>query len=222
MLKESDITLLESCFLFSSASKEEIISFTESDFCTVSLFSKGETVFGGENTVKRLGILLSGKATALCKDCSKSSLKVFSSGELFGAASVFCSDCKEPFSKIEALSSCRVLFITKTGVEKLIYSKPERAVEYIRFLSGRVEFLNRRISTFTAKETLSRVAEYFLNTSDENGVCKNVNFSALAKSLDISRASLYRAKGELINLKTIETEGKNVILLDREALKNIP
>ena len=39
---------------------------------------------------------------------------------------------------------------------------------------------------------------YILDTADENLVCKNINFSALAKTLDISRASLYRAKNELL------------------------
>ncbi len=216
----AETEMLRNCFLFSKDSDDEILEFLKSDFCSVSSFSKGETVFGSSADDKKLGILLSGKVSALCTDCSKSSLKTFSAGELFGAASVFSPDSAEPFSHIHATSSCKVLFITKEGVETLLYKKPEKAIEYIRFLSGRVGFLNRRISTFTSKEALSRVKEYFLSSADQNGVCKKVNFSALAKSLDISRASLYRAKGELIESKAISAVGRDIVILDREALKN--
>lgn len=219
-MTKTETELLLNCFLFSKDSESEILKFLESGFCEITSFSKGETVFGNPSDNQRLGILLSGKASALCTDCSKSSLKAFSAGELFGAASIFSPDNSEPFSHIRATSACKVLFITKDGVEKLLYEKPEKAILYIRFLSGRVGFLNKRISTFTSKEALSRVKEHFLSSADQNGVCKNVNFSALAKSLDISRASLYRAKTELIESKVISAKGRDVVILDREALKN--
>ena len=127
-MTKTETELLLNCFLFSKDSESEILKFLESGFCEISSFSKGETVFGNPSDNQRLGILLSGKASALCTDCSKSSLKAFSAGELFGAASIFSPDNSEPFSHIRATSACKVLFITKDGVEKLLYEKPEKAI----------------------------------------------------------------------------------------------
>ncbi|MBO7218290.1 MAG: Crp/Fnr family transcriptional regulator [Clostridia bacterium] len=219
-MTKSELALLQKCFLFEDDGENAILEFLKNDFCIIKTFSKGETIFGNDSSKEQLGIILSGKAAALCADSKNSSLKTFTSGELFGAASVFSPDSAKPFSLIRAASSAEVLFITKEGVEKLLFQKPEKAIRYIEFLSDRVSFLNRRIKTFTEKEALSRVAKFFLNAADQNGVCKKVNFSALAKSLDISRASLYRAKAELINLNAISADGRDIVILDREALKN--
>ena len=184
-------------------------------------FFKGENILLGGKEDKRLGLLLSGKASALCAGGGQGSLKTFSAGEIFGAAEVFSKANDQPFSKMKAVTNCRVLFVTRKGVERLIFERPERALEYIAFLSDRVAFLNRRISTFTAREAVSRVAKFLLENAEKGSVCRNINFSALAKTLDISRASLYRAKSELIKIKAIATDKKDIIILDRQALKNI-
>lgn len=221
MLTCSDKLIMKNCFLFSGESDDSLQDFCSSKLCELATFSKGDTLFGEAKSDKNLGLLLDGRATALCSDDGKSSLKSFSAGELFGAASVFCDLKKRPFSKITARSACKVLYISREGVEKLIYEKPERAVEYIRFLSGRVEFLNRRISTFTSKEATERVARFVLDNADTDGVCRAVNSSALAKSLDISRASLYRARSELVNSGVVTIDGRNITVIDRDALENI-
>ena len=221
MLNGEELALVRSCFLFTDVTEAQLNDFfKDTSFCIQS-FSKGETVFTAGKEEKKLGLLLSGKARALCAESEKGSIKTFFAGDLFGAAGVFCKNGNEPFSKIKAVSSCRILFVTRRGVEKLLLLKPERALDYICFLSERVAFLNRRISTFTGGEAVARVARYLLDTADENLVCKNINFSALAKSLDISRASLYRAKTELTEIKAISADKKNLIILDPDALKNI-
>jgi len=221
MLSTEELKLIKSSFLFADCKESELNEFFKNGECSVCFFKKGESIILGGKEEKRLGILLSGKASATCNEGGKGALKVFLKGELFGAASVFCRTGIEPFSKMKALSNCRVFFITKSGIERLLSRNPERALSYISFLSDRVAFLNRRISTFTSREAVSRVAKHIIDNADENSVCKNVNFSALAKSLDISRASLYRAKSELIELNAIAVENKDVIILDRKALKNI-
>ncbi len=219
MFSEADRAILSQFFLFSGMTDSELSSFCKGEFCKTVCFKKGESLL--ESDENRLGILLSGKATALPTEEGKGALKTFFPGELFGAASVFCDGNCPPLSHIVAKTACRVLFISRQGVESLFLAEPNRAIEYIRFLSGRVEFLNRRISTFTSKETAVRVARYILKTADSDGICRKINFSALAKSLGISRASLYRAKNELVNLKAISVNGRDITVLDTDALNNI-
>ncbi len=219
VFSEADKLILSEIFLFKGMNEEDILEFAASNHTSLHTFKKGEILAPNED--KRLGILLSGKAVALPFEEGNGAIKTFLSGELFGAASCFCEECSSPLSNIVAKTACRVLFISREAVEELFRQNPESALEYIRFLSGRVEFLNRRISTFTSKETLIRVTRYLLKTADEKGVSKNINFSALAKSLGISRASLYRAKAELVNSGAVSVDGKSITLLDPDALKNI-
>ena len=219
MLNTEEIKIIKSTFLFSQITDDEFKGFVDGNDCFIRSFSKGENIFIGGDGEKSLGILLLGKATALCSD--KGSLKVFSSGDVFGVADVFNNTSGAPYSIMKATSNCRVFFVTKNGVEKLILANPETAIKYISFLSDRVAFLIRRISTFTAKEAISRMAKYLLDNCDENYVCKSLNFSALAKNLDIGRASLYRVKNELVKLKAIAVENKDIIITDSDALKNI-
>ena len=221
MLNTEELATVRSSFLFSGISDKEFGEFLEGGDCYVCSFSKGETVFTAGEEDKKLGILLFGKAKAVCADKSKGSLKTFTAGDLFGAAGVFCKTGNEPFSKIKATGSCKIFFATRKGVERLILKNPKCALDYITFLSERVAFLNRRISTFTGGEAVARVAKHLLSTADEDLICRNINFSALAKSLDISRASLYRAKNELTEIKAISADNKDIIILDPDALKNI-
>ncbi len=221
MLSHEELSLLRSCFLFADVTENELNAFLSEGLCFTGAFSKGETVFTAGEKERMLGVLLSGKASAFCTDGGKGSIKTFFAGDLFGAAGAFCKSGNEPFSKILAITSCQVFFVTREGIEKLLFSNPGRALAYISFLSDRVAFLNRRISTFTGGDALARVARYLLDTADENMVCKNINFSSLAKSLDISRASLYRAKNELTEIKAISADKKDVTILNPDALKNI-
>ena len=223
MLNQHDTNILKSCFLFENTDVNSgrgslaLSDFLTLDYCHVKEFSKGDIIFGKDSTADKLGILLFGKARALCSNDDKSSLKVFCEGELFGAASIFCEGSNSSFAKIKAVTACRVFFITREGVEKLIYSQPAVAVKYIRFLCERVEFLNRRISTFTSNQAINRLCKYILDNAKQ-GVLADVNFAALARVLDISRASLYRARKELELSGAVLIGSKSITVLDKNLL----
>ena len=218
MLNKEEITLLQNCFLFTDSSSEDIAAFLDCPHSSICYFKRGEQIFGKEHKGE-LGILLSGRATASADKEQRSALRQFAKGDLFGAASVFCET--PDFSKIIALTSVNVLYIDQDGVEKLLTSSPERAMAYIKFLAGRVEFLNRKIHTFTSLDSLIRVAGYIKENADREGVLQIDNYSALAKSLGIGRASLYRAKAELIKEKVISADKKSIKVLSFDALYNL-
>lgn len=222
MLNQEEIKTLEQSFLFEDAfktdkDKKKLYDFLASKHCSISEFSKGETVFGkqGQN---ELGILLKGKAVAACSTDDKSSLKIFSTGELFGAASVFCKNSS--FAKVKAKTSCRVLFITNEGVKRLISDNPETAFKYISFLSNRVEFLNRRIATFTSNQAAERLAKYILD-NEGKGTLEGVNFASLARTLDISRASLYRARRELEMTGAVTFGSKTIKIVNKTEFEKV-
>lgn len=213
LIKRNDIEILRKSFLFNDVTDDEFLNLE--DAYKIVTFNKGELVFvEGE---KCLGVILEGNATAVCSDGDKSSLKNFTPGEVFGAATVFCEQKEKNFSKIKSTSYCRVFFIGRVCIEKLIMCKPERAIKYIEFLSNRVEFLNKRISTFTSNQAVNRLAKYILDNA-KDGVCNNVSFASVARNLDISRASFYRAKDELENSGAAIFSAKKITVVNENVL----
>lgn len=220
MLTPSEYKLLENCFLFSEDLKTEEgqkrkNKFLASKDCKILEFSKGEIIFDNNENSNGLGILLRGKAVAACSSNDKGSLKIFGAGEVFGAASVFCENKKQSFARVTANSACRVLFITKEGLKRFLMENPKTAFAYITFLSSRVEFLNRRIKTFTSSQAAERLCKYIL---ENEAALAKVNFASLARTLDISRASLYRARGELEKTGAVEFGPKNIKILNKTEL----
>lgn len=222
LLTPSEYELVRNSFLFSANSKTEegakkMNSFLASRDCKILEFSKGEAIFSSEENSKSLGILLRGKAVAASSG-EKSSLKIFGSGEVFGAASVFCENKKASFASVFANSACRVLFITREGLKRLLMENPETAFAYITFLSGRVEFLNRRIKTFTSSQATTRLAKYIL---ENESALDCVNFAFLARTLNISRASLYRARNELEKTNSVEFGTKSIKIKNKTELMKV-
>ncbi len=221
MLTLNDLKILRGCFLFESVSSDKLFQlddFLTAEKCDVAQYQKDEFIFDEKSTY-RLGILLSGKATAVCSDENKSELKSFSQGEIFGAAGVFCDGAKPTLSKVKADSMCRILFISRDCIEKLIKSYPEIAIKYIEFLSNRIKFLNNRIATFTSSQAVRRLAKYILENAQSLSEGE-VNFAGLARSLDISRASFYRAKNELEESGAALLDSKKIVVINEDILKS--
>ena len=220
MLNLSDLKILKSCFLFENLESNELFKlndFLKKENCKVVQFQKDDSIFNDESNYQ-LGILLSGKVTAVCSEENKSALKTFLQGEVFGAAGIFCSNAKMSLPKLKADTNCRILLLGRGCVEELIKASPDIAVKYIEFLSNRVEFLNNRISTFTSSQAVKRLAKFILEKSDTN--LDDLNFAALARSLDISRASLSRAKNELEESGSVLFDSKKITILDMDVLKS--
>lgn len=221
MLTLSDFEILKSCFLFEDMGDFEfskLNDFLKVENCSVAQYKKGEFIFD-DDCLYSFGIILSGKATAVCSQGDKSALKVFSKGDVFGAAGVFCKDAKAIMSRVKATTTCRIIFLNRSSIEKLLKSNPNRAIKYIEFLSNRVEFLNKRIATFTSNQAVSRLAKYILENADslEN---QDIGFASLARSLDISRASFYRAKNELEQSGAALLDSKKITILNIDVLKS--
>ena len=218
ILTPREYGMLQTCFLFSKMRNAEMNAFLKSKECKILEFSKGEVIFGKNEVNNGLGLLLKGKAMAACSTEKDSSIKVFGSGEVFGAASVFCEKKNHSFATVKANTACKVLFIEKEGIKKLLHQSPETALNYIGLLSERVEFLNRRISTFTSSQAVERLCKYIIENEND---LDNVNFASLARTLDISRASLYRARGEIEKTNSVEFGSKSIKIINKTELMKI-
>lgn len=216
-LSDHDIALLKSTDIFSCADDIKLKTvLTESDFEKVQ-YKKGEVIYSSEVFHDCIGIILSGKATVRKKD-SDLIVSRLSDGEIFGAAALFLSN--EYFiNEITAQVKTEVVYIAKAAIRQLIGLDFEFSLGFIRYLSERIFFLNKRIVSFTGGSAESRTARHLLSGFGDYRVFElDRPMSQLAVSLDIGRASLYRAFDSLCESGAIERNGKFVRLVNKEKL----
>ncbi len=163
-----------------------------------------------------VGLLLSGSATVMTPDPSRSVLlRHLSAGDLFGVANLFSS---EPFiSTIRATTACTCVIFTEAAISYLLEQSPTFRMDYIAFLSGRICFLNRKIGYLTAGSAERRLALYLASFASEDIVLTE-SISSLSELLDLGRASIYRAFDRLQSDGFLIKDGRHITLLNRDAL----
>jgi len=143
-----------------------------------------------------LGVVLGGTAKIMKSLGNGTDLvmRTLSQPEVFGVANMFSAAKTETLSKIIAENDCIVLYINEELIYKIMQEYPIVSINYIKFLTGRIRFLNYRINSFTAGSSERKLLEYLVQNSLGSGeVVLNHSMSELAKRLNIGRSSLYRS-----------------------------
>ena len=162
-------------------------------------------------------VLLSGAATAYSLDESKTIiLKRFGAGEIFGIASLFTTG--KELSRVNAKGATKAAFIDKDALRSLILSDANVNLNFIKFLSGRVSFLNEKIKYLTAGSPERKLSTYLASFSEDKCFSCVISMSALSEMLDVGRASLYRALAKLEGDDLISRDGKAITVIDRDAM----
>ncbi|MBR2473423.1 MAG: Crp/Fnr family transcriptional regulator [Clostridia bacterium] len=155
-------------------------------------------------------------------DDKKLLMRMFGSGSVTGVATLF-SDSHDLVTCLTALNHTEALIIPGEAIAELIHSNGAFAMDYIKFLTSRIRFLNSRIKAYTASGAEAKLALHLL-LSDESETGKvelHVSYSRLAEMLDMGRASLYRAIDSLTAKGIILKDGKSILILRKNALQRI-
>lgn len=208
------ISILQKSALFSHAEFSHLESFVLRDDCQTIHLREAETL---KNSTRALCVLLKGSAEVHSTDTEKTViLRLLKAGDVFGAAALFCQD-PQPISTIVAVEPSEILLFTESAVRELIEQDRTVMNAYLKFLSDRVCFLNRKIACFTAGTALRRLA-LWLAAEEHDEIILPASLSVFSDMLDIGRASLYRAFDSLEENGLIKKEGRRIRILNRERL----
>lgn len=218
MKKEALVSQLQSSPLFHGISSESVSTLLNAPDTTTQSFKAGDIIYSPESTEKLLGIVLSGTAAVYSVDSQNGVLlRHFGKNDTFGLATLFGSRSRY-ISVVIAKKSCRVLLFAAKDVRALIESNQDFSMNYIRCLSDKICYLNTKISCFTAGSPERKLAFFLCTQSPAKSFSLNISANALSEMLNIGRASLYRAFDKFTEDGFIKKEGKNITLIDRDAM----
>lgn len=217
---EEQLTALRSVEVF-SGTDEGILrkALEDGDFSAVE-YSAGEIICSPCDSNKKMVIFTSGKAEVFSADENRAMLlRTVGKGSVVGVANLFSGECF--VSRVIAAAKCTVLEISAEKFGIILEKDRATLYNYVRFLSQRICYLNRKIVCLTAGSAERRLA-YFLDSAAED--CPGspteitVQMNTLCEMLNLGRASLYRAADKLCDEGFITREGKRIIITDRAGM----
>ena len=214
------IFAVEKCPLFKGVDVEELYDFL-SKKCFVCSFSNNETIYTRSKFNDSVGIVLNGNVEVYKDEEKAVMLNRIGEGGFFGAAALFANK-REYVSVLVAKGNTTVIFIPFDEFKELLTKNSVFALNYICFLSGRIEFLNKKIDEYTAPDASEKLIRYLLDKSvceEGKTVCRVKSMVELSKRLNMGRASLYRSFEELERQQIISRDGKNIFIDDIYKLK---
>lgn len=219
-MKREHLIAIGKCVLFNNVDIESLHKRLE-EKCSVCSFQNNETIYTRSKFNDSVGIVLEGNVEVYKDEEKAVMLNRISVGGFFGAAALF-ADKKEYVSVLVAKGNSTIIFIPFNEFKDLLANNPVFALNYIDFLSGRIEFLNKKIDEFTAQDTSQKLCRYLIDNAvqtESTLVCSIKSMVELSKKLNMGRASLYRAFEELEREKIITRNGKYIIIDDINKLK---
>ena len=122
------------------------------------VFEQGAVIYDVNHVQRALAFIVEGHARVTFDRVVMNDLFP---GDVFGVAALFGSEEAYP-SVVTAVTPCRVVLLSQETVSQWMAAVPRVGENYVRFLSDRIRFLNRRLSTLTAGQTDGRLWKYLL------------------------------------------------------------
>ena len=214
---------LQDLFLFRDITAEEFDNMAKDITFNIKNFAKDELIYQPDNYQRSLGFILKGGCRVNKKrhDGTLVHLNTLGCGDSFGVITLFSDEVDYP-TYIYATKQTEVLFISKEDAVTLITNNRAISVNFIKFLTDRIHFLNRKVSTFSSGSTEQKLANYLLTRQRETGLCQfQFNKKLASETLGIGRASLYRALEALASGNFISVDNKKIYIIDLNGLERI-
>jgi CRP-like cAMP-binding protein len=205
----NNIEILKNCFLFKDIENNIFEACCGFEGYYSETYAPS-SVLQNSNTDKKIGIIIKGKAVITSSEDGVI-IKKLGNNDIYGVAILY--DSTKYLTQVKAISECKVLILEKLFVDKCISYNSKIAMNYITFLANKIGFLNSKISSFTAKSIENKLMTYLLQLPNTDGfVHLTADYSTIAKSLGIGRASLYRAFDKLEKDGQIIKNDKNILI----------
>ncbi|MEI6140027.1 MAG: Crp/Fnr family transcriptional regulator [Mariniphaga sp.] len=216
--------ILKDSPLFRGLEQNEVDTLINNTLHQIKQFSNKEVLaFSGEKVEKAM-ILLEGKLQGEMVDLAGNSLKIeeieppqmVAAAFLYGPQSVF------PVN-LSVLINGKMLVIYKKDFTKMLSDDQRVLNNYLNIVSGKAQFLSRKI-TFLSFKTIKEKIAYFLLQNlnkDTNIIQMNHSQKGLAELLGVARPSLARTISEMESDRLFLWKRNLVTILDIKAVQAV-
>ena len=150
-------------------------------------------------------------------------LHIYGPGNPFGEVPVF-SGSRFPANAL-ALVASRILFLPRSAFVDLIASHPSLSMNMLAELSFRLRQFTVQIENLSLKEVPSRLASYLVVLAEEqeasDRVLLTISKGQLASLLGTIPETLSRILAKMAGQDMIRVEGKEIVFLDPDGLKDL-
>lgn len=198
------------------------------DMCMIvadQVFHRGQIVFSEGDDGNGFYVVISGrvKIFKLSPEGKEQILHIFGPGDPFGEVAVF-SGQHFP-ANAEAMESSRIFFFPRDSFSDLIKKNPSLALNMLAILSKRLRRFANLIDDLSLKEVPGRLAAHLLYLSGQTEGPEQLELSItktqLASLLGTIPETLSRILGKMSKQGLIESDGRQIKILDREALEEL-
>lgn len=208
MLEIRDLFIFEG---LTDTEKDEMISLLDE---TV-LFEKGSVIYSADKFQNAIGFVISGKAFAVSNNDGGLYMNSFNTGDCFGVAAIF-GGTEQYVSTIIAKTKTQILFIDEKHLKKM-FENQKIVLNYIKFLSTKIRFLNNKLNLLSCENAESKVYNYLYSVCDSEGFAViPKSMTLLSKMLGLGRATLYRSLDNLEKNNMILRENNNIKVIKNE------
>jgi cAMP-binding proteins - catabolite gene activator and regulatory subunit of cAMP-dependent protein kinases len=215
--------------LFQGMEKTEILKMLDCLQPKVSAYKKNDYIVNYGETFECIGMILYGEAAVSKENAAgqRIVMTMLAAGDVFGEVVAFSSQKAWP-ATVQAQTDCDALFLPR---EKIVGECanicPWHRIlirNFLRIISERALFLNKRVEYLTIKSIRGKVSTYLLEQYEKAG---DIHFTIplsrneLADFLNVSRPSMCRELAKLKDESIIDFYLSSFKVLNVAALKTI-
>lgn len=189
---------------------------------SVKSFSKGQTIAQRDEEIKSLCIVVEGAVKGEMVDFTGKILKVeeIQAPQPLAHAVMFSSANKFPVDVV-ALVDCKILFIPKADVLRLLQSNTIILNNFLNAVSNRAHFLTNKLWLMSFKTIKEKVANYLLSiakSETKTTIILPKTHQELAEFFGVTRPSLARVFAEMEAEGIITVNRKEISIVDKRRL----
>ncbi|MHB0912398.1 MAG: Crp/Fnr family transcriptional regulator [Armatimonadota bacterium] len=191
----------------------------------VEEYDRGDLIFADETPCTGMYVVGEGavKIYKIGPDGREHVLHVAEPGETFGEAAMFIGSIGYP-AYAGAVKKSQVVFIPKRPMLELLEREPHLTFQVLGSLAMWTHRLVTKLELLTLKDASSRLAGYIADRASETGKSRltlSIPKQTLAAQLAITSETLSRLLNRFEAQGIIRSEGKNITVLDPEALREV-
>ncbi len=216
---------LTHCILFNGLNKAQIETIFASIEVSEKQYIKDELIVTYDEECRNLLIVMEGSVKGEMVDFSGKTIKIedIESVRMLAPAFMFGQNNRYPVS-IVANTGVRILSISRDNFLSLLMSEKRILTNYLNSISNRAQFLSNKIRFLSFQTIKGKIAHYLLQVrqklqTDRFMLPKSHN--ELSELFGVARPSLSRAMSELAKEGYIRTDGKQIEIVDKDALSSL-